>query len=266
MDYRIVFSDVDGTLINSNYLVTPKTKDAILALSDYDCRFVPVSARMPEAIMTVTNQIGPVFPMICFNGALVLDEMQKVIASFPMPQQTAVDVCQFVEDQLPEISWNAYGNHEWLSQNHDRERIIREEEIVQVKSTSASMDDVMHMETIHKLLLMGSEDAVTAALPQLIKQFPHLAISRSSAILIEVMNEGVSKSQAVMLMCEHYGVAQKQTISFGDNYNDIDMLKTTGLSYVMGNAPDEIKAMFSHVTEDHNHDGIAIIMNYLCHK
>ncbi|MBO6046657.1 MAG: HAD family phosphatase [Erysipelotrichaceae bacterium] len=265
MDYKIIFSDIDGTLINDQHLVTPKTKDAIRQLNYNHCLFVPVSARMPEAIETVTKQIGSGFPMICYNGALVLDASQNVIASFPMDQNVAMDVCRYVEKHLSRLAWNAYGHHQWLSQSHDRKFVEREESIVEVQSTPAIVDDIKDMEAVHKLLLMGAEEDIAQAADILTKQYPQLSIVRSSKILLEIMNQGIRKGKAVELLSHHYSIPLSETLSFGDNYNDLDMLTTTGTAYVMGNAPEDIKQTIKNVTLDNNHDGIAQVLITLKH-
>ena len=53
--YRIVFSDIDGTLLNSEHVVTPATRDAILALRERDIPFVIVSARSPSGIYPIVR-------------------------------------------------------------------------------------------------------------------------------------------------------------------------------------------------------------------
>ena len=55
---RLIFSDIDGTLINSNFKVTPKTRQGIKQIVAQGATFVPISARMPEAITPIMEQIG----------------------------------------------------------------------------------------------------------------------------------------------------------------------------------------------------------------
>ena len=49
----------------------------------------------------------------------------------------------------------------------------------------------------------------------------------------------------------------KEAIAFGDNFNDLSMLKTVGIPILMGNAPEELKKQFTRLTSDNNHDGLA---------
>lgn len=54
---RLIFSDIDGTLINSNFKVTPKTRQGIKQIVAQGATFVPISARMPEAITPIMDKL-----------------------------------------------------------------------------------------------------------------------------------------------------------------------------------------------------------------
>ena len=69
--YQVIFSDIDGTLLNSRHQVTSDTRLEILSLEQKGIPFVLVSARMPDGIMTIQNQIGNHAPIICYSGALI---------------------------------------------------------------------------------------------------------------------------------------------------------------------------------------------------
>lgn len=263
MQPKIIFSDIDGTLINTAYQVTPDTKKALQKAIQNGVRFVPVSARMPEAMQTVTDHVDPHCALISYNGALILDDQKNVVASFPLDRSIAQEICRFIEQEHPEITWNAYGHHDWLGQDHDRQRVEFEESIVKVISTPAKISDIAHMKDVHKLLMMGEPEDLDIVEGLLKEAYPALSIARSSRILLEIMNQGIRKGAAIQKLCAYYGVDVADTIAFGDNYNDLDMLQTAGAAYVMGNAPQEIKDLFPNVTDDNNHDGIARVLEKL---
>lgn len=79
MSAKLIFSDIDGTLINNELKVTPKTRDAIRHQIINGNIFIPASARLPKGIMTAVGQILKVFPMIAYNGALALDETGRAL-------------------------------------------------------------------------------------------------------------------------------------------------------------------------------------------
>ena len=88
------------------------------------------------------------------------------------------------------------------------------------------------------------------------KKFPCLSIMRSSDILIEIMNKGISKGDSVKFLCQKWGIGLEETVGFGDHYNDLDMLKTVAMPFLMENAPAELKEIIGNVTFGNNDDGI----------
>ena len=64
-------------------------------------------------------------------------------------------------------------------------------------------------------------------------------------------------------MGERLGVPAAESVAFGDNYNDLDMLRYAGYSVAMGNAPDDIKTECSIVTAPNDEDGLAQVLERL---
>ena len=74
--------------------------------------------------------------------------------------------------------------------------------------------------------------------------------------MLEIMENGVTKGSAVRTLCELKNIPISETVAFGDNYNDLDMLNTVGLPFLMGNAPEDLKKLVPNVTSDNNSEGI----------
>ena len=75
------------------------------------------------------------------------------------------------------------------------------------------------------------------------------------------MANGIHKGEAVSFLAAYYGVNIKDTIAFGDNFNDLDMLLTVGQGFVMANGPEIVQQRVGQTTTDNNHDGIAHVLN-----
>lgn len=257
---KIIFSDIDGTLINSDFQVTPRTKKAIKKATDQGLIFVPVSARMPEAIIPIINSIDITSPIISYNGALVSDSDGTILSSTPMSTNLAREIAELIEKHQPKIAWNVYSHSTWLAQTKESSWIEREENIVGVKSKRVAIDSINSLPEVHKLLLMGDPDVITPFERELKRRYPQLSIAKSAPYFIEIMAQGITKSHAIKVFGKNRQIDMADTIAFGDNYNDLDMLKTVGQGYVMGNAPDDIKEIIGQVTADNNHDGIATVL------
>ena len=81
MTYKCVFSDIDGTLLNSKHQISEKTKKKVQQLAIQNIPFVLVSARMPKGMHYFLDELQIKAPMVSYSGGLILDENQKVIYS-----------------------------------------------------------------------------------------------------------------------------------------------------------------------------------------
>ena len=104
-DIKIVFSDIDGTFLNKESQVTPGTGKAAKALVE-KLPFVLVSARMPEAIYPITNEIGIKIPVISYSGALVLTEKEEVLYDKRMTGTDTGMVLGVIQRDFPQVTLN----------------------------------------------------------------------------------------------------------------------------------------------------------------
>ena len=258
MEYKIVFSDIDGTVLTSSHHVLPSTTLAVKELLQKSIPFVLVSARMPQAIRTVTDEMNVNIPMISYGGALVLDDRQNILYDRKI---SAADTAAVIKEI--KLFWqdsvviNYYAGDGWFVEDTENKAVVREENITRVKARQADFAQLLADGVLpNKLLCMTSPPICEMMEKMLGEMFPQLKIMRSSPILLEIMDKTVSKAEGIKIMLEHFGLKANQSIAFGDNYNDLDMLELAGVGVAMNNAPDDVKKTASAVTDDNNHDGI----------
>ena len=116
MQYQCIFSDIDGTLLNSQHEVTDKTKIKIHEIASQGIPFVLVSARTPGGIKKVMDQLEVKIPMISYSGGLVTDENNKIIYSKGLSVETAREIYEFIKRNF-EVSINICSNDCWMSDN-----------------------------------------------------------------------------------------------------------------------------------------------------
>ena len=259
--YRIVFSDIDGTLLNEQHQMTPLTRQAILDLQS-DIPFVIVSARSPSGIYPILKEYQFYCPIIAYSGALILDDKRNIIYEKAMKLNDVKAIIDYIEKQNYDLSWNLYAYDQWFVKDKNDPRIIQEEQIVKASSLEIDLF-TCDISCVHKILCICHPQSLEIIERDLKAQFPHCTIMKSSDHLLEIMSEGISKGNAVERMCQLWSIDLKDAIAFGDQYNDLDMLQRVGYGYAMGKAPDEIKKAVERVTDDCNHDGIYKILKQL---
>ena len=258
-DIKIVFSDVDGTLLNSQHKITPDTLRALNALREKNIPFVIISARSPSGIEPIVREYGLRCSVVSYSGSLILDENWHVVYHRGMSRAEAAQVLAFAERQKFQMTWCVYSFDEWITPDRTDPRIVREETIVKATARQGGIQDVTADE-VHKLLFIcdpACTDAIEAATKA---AFPQFSVVRSSPILLEIMPGGTTKAQAVQTLCDLWNISPADAVAFGDNYNDVEMLELVGHGWLMGNAPEPLKQRLPNHTADHDHDGIAQVL------
>ena len=266
MKYRIVFTDLDGTLFDNQKQIGEKTREMAKELNRQGIPLVPVSARMPRAIQPVVEMLGVPAPMICFNGGLLLDAEGRTISAEPIPHEVAARVLQAIDRAKEEYGFfmakSIYTEDQWLTEEPETRQAQREAWVLKVEPVKVSYDEVLRSdEPIYKLTCSTSEDKVpeTKELEQkLAEMFPELSVHCSARWYMEICSEKATKGNGLRQMCRHLGIPLEESIAIGDYYNDLEMMETAGFSVAMANAPAEVKAIADDVTEKtNNEEGVA---------
>lgn len=263
-EVRIVFSDVDGTLVDHEHHPMPASAAVIQRVA----RQVPlclVSARSPEGLYPIQRQLGFAGPLACFSGAYVLDHEGGVLFSTVISTSDAVEIKRYLDEELPDVTVGTYGFHAWVVDDRSDSRVVREEYFVQAQSQECrDLERAFGAAGVHKFLLMGEPASIVAAQRTMSERYPYLHVVRSNDTLCEIMSADASKSHAVEVLCAHYGVRRSQAVAFGDAPNDLDMLLAVEQSYAMANAEDAVKAAASHVVPWTNEEcGVARMLDRL---
>lgn len=263
-DVRIVFSDVDGTLVDNEHHPIPACAQTIQRVAQ-TVPFCLVSARSPEGLYPIQRQLGFTGPLACFSGAYVLDHEGNELFSTVIPTSDAVEIKRYLTEELPDIVAATYGFHTWIVDDRSDPRVVREEYFVQAQSQECQdLAGAFGDRGVHKFLLMGEPASIVAAQQTVSQRYPELNVVRSNDILCEIMSAKASKSHAVELLCEHFGVRRSEAVAFGDAPNDLDMLKAVEQSYAMANAEEAVKAAATHVVPWTNEEcGVARMLEEL---
>ena len=255
MQYKAIFSDMDGTLLNSQHQISLRTEQAIKSILRKGIPFIPVSARPPYAITPYTDQLQTNLPIICYSGALILDQDLNELYSVTI-EQTDLDKLTELLKPYEHLSISYYSGVDWFVNDKNCYWAAQEAEI----SGLTSKDMPVNVKNVHKVLIMAEPVYIQELEKLLTTALPHLSIHPSKPEYLEINNKAATKANAIRFMENYFQIAADEIIAFGDNFNDLDMLEYAGLSVAMGNAPDEIKQIAKEVTATNNEDGIALIL------
>ena len=258
MDWKIVFSDIDGTVLNSKHELLASTIEAVQKLALKNIPFVLVSARMPKAMKLIFDEMNVKMPMISYGGALVLDEQNQILHDDKINKLDTKAIIDEIELLWPDdVVINYYSDDNWFVEDEDNKAVKREENITNVKASQADFKELINKDILpNKILCMTKANISSKIEAVLQEKFPQLNIVRSSDILIEIMNKDVSKANGIEVLLHHLNMTPAQAIAFGDNYNDLTMLNFVGRGVVMQNAQKKKKKQMKYITKSNNEDGI----------
>ena len=259
MPATAVFSDIDGTLLNSASQVTPRTRRAIAAVQAAGIPFVIVTARGISGTYPLLEQQEISCTVVTYSGGVILDEARNVIHHHGLTRAQAQEVVDFAEAEGLPMTWSAYSFEDWVAPDASDPRLLQEERIVMARAREGTISSIERDE-VQKILCLCTPGRTIEVERRLKQRFPGLAIAISSETLIEVMPAGSSKAGAVRTLCDLWGIDPVDAFAFGDNYNDLPMLEAVGRGYLMGNAPAELLERASLVAPSNDDDGVARII------
>lgn len=273
---KILFSDLDGTLLTDEKRILDVDMSAIQQMLDQGNKFLITTGRPLTSAKKMAQRYGffkPGFYLVSFNGGLIYDcATEKSILTRTIP----VESVKFIMDEA-----HACGMH---AHTYAGDLVISEYETDQLKSYCEAMQ--MNYLVVDNVIeyfagIQGPINVVVKPNPikvNVITPFGHNSLEEfrvemrkttdgklfdvfSKPEMLEFSNLKSNKGDAVRFMADFYNVPIKDTIACGDEENDCPMIEAAGLGVAMCNGSDAAKAKADYITEkDNNHGGIAEII------
>lgn len=255
-EYKIVFSDLDGTLLNNAHHVPQNTALYLRALVARGVPFVIVTARMPAAALPLRQEIGISAPMICYGGALTLDKDLNPLRSLCLTPQQSAQVVAFAAEHFPQAQGSLYAYDDWYAFAPQSPEIQLESQITgaRVQPMPAQWDKKV---SPHKVFYITPDEQTCQSMLQALQEkFPALAVSHSGFGHIEVTAPGAVKDQAMQCLCQTLGLDLACAVAFGDSLNDAAMLRAAGLGVAVENASPQAKAAAKRICPSNEQEGL----------
>lgn len=271
MKYRAICTDIDGTLLNKERQLSSRTIAVIKSLGK-SFPFILASSRMPSAMRHLQAELDiEHHPLIAYNGGYVIAFKEVNVVEYCSVEIPAEVVEQIISlGQGGSIHNSLYRKDLWFAPAYDQ-WTEREERITKVRSLVTDVNAVAARwkdrgEGAHKVMCMGPEgeiDVLEKALHTNLGNEIH--VYRSRPTYLELAPRAISKATGLALLTEKlYDFSLEDVISFGDNYNDIDLLVASGWGIAVANAREEVMAVANEITGKSIDDGVAAAIEKHC--
>jgi 5-amino-6-(5-phospho-D-ribitylamino)uracil phosphatase len=265
---RLIALDIDGTLLDSRWLVPEANRDAIREATGRGIEVALVTGRRFDLARPVIEQIDAPLTLIVSGGALVKTRDGRTLVRHLLQREVAAEVLAATRPWRHAAALvfdrprAAQVVHECLdtSDEHRRAYFDRNRDFI---AQTVPLEDALTEDPVQVMFsgTLPETRAVVAAL----RESPAAARSALAVTeyesrdfaLVDVNSHGCTKGATLMEWARARGVGRDAIMAIGDNFNDLDMLHAAGLPVVMGNAVEPLKQHGWHVTGGNDEGGVA---------
>jgi Cof subfamily protein (haloacid dehalogenase superfamily) len=252
----LVVSDVDGTLVTKDKILTDRAKGAVRRLRDAGIGFTIVSSRPTIGMHFLIEPLALALPFGSFNGSSIVDPSLKPIEQHVMTAATAQRSIDVLNEFGVDI-W-LFTNEQWLTRNPDGEYVPHEKRAIKHDPVIVS-DFAPYLTGACKIVGSSSDAALLQRCEAAMKAAvgAQATAVRSQSYYLDVTPPGHDKGTFVEAMARRQGISTDAVATIGDMQNDLAMFAKSGLSIAMGNATDDVKKMATDVTTSNEDEGFA---------
>jgi Cof subfamily protein (haloacid dehalogenase superfamily) len=268
MHIKLIALDIDGTLLNSRWEVSPANRAAIAEATRRGIEVALVTGRRYDFALPVVQQIESPLTMIVNNGAMVRSRDGSTLLRHLLSKDTALSVLQAtapwrsctsvvfdrpkakqvmvekidLEDGIRGMYYRR--NLAFLGESAPLEKCLTEDPIQVMFAGPISL--IREAESLLRSVHFSTEFALAVTLYE-DKDFS----------MIDVIHPAITKGSTLSEWAALRGIPGAAILAIGDNHNDLEMLSFAGVPVVMSNGVSELKARGWHVTRSNDEDGVA---------
>ncbi len=262
---KILFTDLDETLLNSDKSISQENLDAIKCMINHGHKFVISTGRPLKSALLLAEEydfIAPGFYISSFNGGQIYDCYEKKTI------YTASISLTFVRKLFDEAYQRGLHVHTYSSDyvvsEHLTEMLQYYTSVIKVPYTVVDSVTDYLTEDPFKIIVADTDHAKLEAFRAEMKPLyePGLNSVFSNPCLLEYGNPEATKGNAIRHICSFFDIPVANSVAAGDEENDISMIDVAGVGVVMCNGKESVKSHGDYITEhDNNHHGIKEIID-----
>ena len=259
LNYRLIVSDFDGTLVNEDGTISDKNKKAIADYIAAGGTFAISTGRMPDGILSRAKELGLKGLVSCCQGSIIADiDTKEFVFEGRIPYETTFAVVKKMEQMGLHIhvyeAWEYFCNMDDMALKMYENAVKSKATLVLDKPLSQFVEE--RKLASYKILAMVLPEDNERVIQELVTEnFPGCTVTRSSEFLVEVINSQYSKGTAVAFLADHFHVNLDKTVALGDQLNDLPMIEKAGLGIAVQNADKGLKEAANVVAPLTNEEG-----------
>ena len=260
-DGIVIYSDLDGTLLDDERNLSKENMDAITRFISQGGRFGVSTGRMERTTTVKLPDLYMNLPSIFFNGAMAYDTNTKEVLFKTTMADNLKPVIKKIMSEYPEICCEI--------NLHGRAYVFNPNDVVRAQLEREGLDvEEAPLEDIPggwiKILLLGKHETlekIKADLERLDRTDLNIVFSEDE--LLDIMEKNATKGAALQKLKSIYADSWRLLVAIGDNDNDLEMIQEADLGIAVGNAVPAVKKASDYIIKDHNTPCIPQVLELL---
>lgn len=285
--YKLIAIDLDGTLLNSQGLISEKNKEAIKKAQNKGVEVILASGRSKDSVKNFSLEINSNKYLIAGNGALAYDiQKDKDIYDKSIKKNDILKILKICEENS--IFYSLHTKHTILTKSLNYSPLVyHSENLLKSDEKKTSINVIPNLyeyvksnnrETYFKVTIQDSDKSIFNNIIRKLKQVKNVDVidvehstkkniklnNQETSIqyyYTEITRKNINKWSAIRAVSKKMRINKKQIVAIGDNNNDKEMIQKAGYGIVMANSALAVQNIGDIVVADHNSDGVAEAIN-----
>jgi len=246
--YKIVFIDIDGTLVNEDKKIPEDAKLAINELKKQNIPIVLATGRAPYFFSDILTELG-LSSYVSFNGSYVMHKGEEIYKK-PIQLETLEELEHLALKNNHPLVFQ--GSKECCANHQEHAHIIEAFQSLKLNEPSYRKDYWKEADIYQCLLFcVEKEERIYE------ETFSNIHFVRWHPLSMDVIPTGGSKAAGIAEILKILAIDPKEAVAFGDGLNDKEMLSYVGMGIAMGNAHEDVKPFAKMVTKHVNEGGLS---------
>ena len=268
MSIKLIAIDIDGTLVDPEFKITPEVKAAITEAREQGVKIVLCTGRPFPGVKRYIKELDldqDEDYVITYNGSLVLSTAtNEVLVSHTLDYSDFVRINELADKF--NVHTHGIDNEAIYTANKDISIFTtRESFITTMPIRYRSLAELPEDKLFTKIMFIDQPELLDILIPAIPAQFHEdYVIVRSEPHFLEVLNKDAGKASALAELAALLNIDAENIMAIGDNENDLSMIEYAGVGVAMGNAVDKVKEAADFITKSNAESGVAhAIRTYL---
>ncbi|WP_270204869.1 Cof-type HAD-IIB family hydrolase [Streptococcus anginosus] len=265
-EFKILATDLDGTLLNSQLQLSEVNKSVLRDLKEKGVHVVLCTGRPFNGMAHLIDEIGLDAEdyTISYNGSLVQTCDGKTILHRANLSPTDFYHLSLFFAQYG-LGVHAMTMDKMYTYNRSIHPLTVRESYLGNLPLTVLEDGQYVREPIIKMMAVGNPEKLDEAMVFIPELFGNLfSLNKSEAFYLEIMQKGDNKATALKLLLKELNLSSNNLIAFGNNQNDLEMIKLAKVGVAVGNAVPELKEKSDFITDTNDNDGVAYFLEHYC--